>query len=68
MDNIMEWLDKEQEHKLQLEEERRHDQRFNKEKSLKLAIAKQDIEFVKLRNKGVKGLHPVMLKKLCNVV
>ena len=68
MTNIMEWLDKEQEHKLIIEDIARHNNRFNHKRKLDNAIAKLDIEFVKLRNAGVKNLHPAMLKKLFNVI
>lgn len=66
--NIMEWLDREQEHRLAIEYIRYQKNKANNDKKLAFAIAKQDIEFVKMRNAGVKNLHPVMLKRLSNVI
>lgn len=68
MENIIEWLDREQKIKLQLESDKTHKNRFTHKKQLDLAIAKQDIEFIKMRNKGIKNLHPAMLKRLSNVI
>jgi hypothetical protein len=68
MDTIFNWLDKEQEHKLIIWEQEQHKNRFNHERKLKNDLAKLDIEFVKMRNAGVKNLHPKMLERLKNVI
>ena len=68
MNTIVVWLDKEQEHKLALEIIEYHKNKAAHNKKLALAIAKQDIAFVKMRNAGVKNLHPRMLEKLKNTV
>lgn len=68
MDTIINWLDKEQEHKLALEDIEYHKNKAAHNKKLALAIAKQDIAFVKMRNAGVKKLHPKMLERLRNTI
>jgi hypothetical protein len=64
----MEWLDKEQEHKLIIEDIIKHKNRFNHQKKLNNELAKIDLEFIKLRNAGVKNLHKTMLKRLSNII
>ena len=66
--DILKWLDKEQEIKLQLESNEQHKNRTNHNKKLNNAIAKMDIEFVKLRNSGIKNLHPVMIERCKNII
>ena len=68
MNNIKEWLDREQEHKLIIEDIVIHNNRFNHKRKLDNDIAILDLEFVKMRNAGVKNLHPVMLERLSNVI
>jgi len=68
METIFDWLDAEQEYKLILWEREQHKNRLNHERKLKNYIAKLDIEFVKMRNAGVKNLHPKMLERLKNVI
>ena len=65
---MFDWLDREQDHKLIMEEIERHKNRVNHERKLKNNIANQDLEFVKMRNAGVKNLHPKMLERLKNVI
>jgi len=66
MNNIMDWLDREQEHKINIEMAKRQKNKTKDEKKLNAHIAKLDIEFVKMRNAGMKNLHLAMLKKLFN--
>lgn len=66
--NIMEWLDKEQEHKLIVEYNKHHQNRFNDKNKLNRTITRMDLDFIKLRNSGVKNLHPIMIKRLSNII
>lgn len=68
MDTMINWLDREQEIKLSLEMDNGHKNRFSHAKQLANTIAKQDLAFVKMRNAGVKNLHPRMLERLRNTL
>lgn len=63
MINIMEWLDKEQEHKLILWNIQKDKNRVKDLKRYNKAIAMLNIECVKLCRSGVGGIHPEILKR-----